>query len=391
MKIKLKKNTLLRSARRVLAIGMLGLGGLAQASDIKVGVILPLSGPIAAQGMSTVKGIKAGMKFQDSVNGQKIEMIQLDDASNPSMTTRDARKLINQDKVDVLIGTGGVPGALALATVAREDKTPLVSYTPIDLKPDDALWAKTVTQSGDTMVSAVVDAMKRNGVKTVGYIGFSDAWGDAAYAALQKYAAPAGIKIVANERYARSDNSVTAQVLKVMAANPDAVLGGGAGTPGALPYIGLRDRGYKGAIYGTHALLGPEFVKLVGSAGEGLLVPTGPALVGDQLPANNPSKQIIDQYRSAYKAANGEEPYDVFSAYAFDAWLVVAKAAARVPADVTPGTDAYRLALRDAINATHDLPATEGVISFNPESAYGVGKDSVVMVKLVKGKWVLQH
>src|SRR5690606_29373770 len=148
-----------------------------------------------------------------------------------------------------LIGTGGVPGAMAMATVASEGKTPMVSFTPINLKPEDAKWVHTVAQSGDTMVSVMVDEMKRNGVKTVGYIGFSDAWGDAAYAALLKYAEPAGIKVVADERYARADNSVAAQVLKVMAARPDAVLGGGAGTPGALPYLGLAERGYKGAIY----------------------------------------------------------------------------------------------------------------------------------------------
>lgn len=384
-------NRALRFFSCALAAGILGIGASAQAADINVGVILPLSGPIAAQGLSTVKGIKAGVQYESSVNGHKLNVVQLDDASNPSLSTRDAHKLIDQDKVDVLIGTGGVPGALAIATVSREDKTPLVSFTPINLKGEAATWAVTTTQSGFTMVSAVVDEMKRNGVKSVGYIGFSDAWGDVAYAALQKYAKENGIKVVANERYARADNSVAAQVLKVMAAKPDAVLGGGAGTPGALPYIGLHERGYKGAIYGTHALLSPEFVHLVGAAGEGLIVPTGPALVGNQLSASNPSKAIIDAYRAAYKKANGEEPNDVFSAYAFDAWLVVANAAKRVPSNVEPGTQAYRTALRDAIKSTAKLAGTEGVFSFKPDDVFGTGKDSVVIVKLHNGQWVLQH
>ncbi|TFL15192.1 ABC transporter substrate-binding protein [Pusillimonas caeni] len=379
-----------RFVAHALAASVLGIGAAAHAADIKVGVILPLSGPVAAQGLSTVEGIKAGAQYQNSVNGHQLKIIQLDDASNPSMTTRNARKLVSQDNVDVLIGTSSVPGAMALATVSREEKTPLVSFTPIELKDDAAAWAVTTTQSGDTMVSAVVDEMKRNGVKTVGYIGFADAWGDVAYAALQKHAKEAGIEVVANERYARADNSVAAQVLKVMAAKPDAVLGGGAGTPGALPYIGLHERGYKGAIYGTHAILSPEFVKLVGEAGEGLLVPTGPALVGSQLPADNPSKAIIDEYSKAYKAAHGEDPYDVFSAYAFDAWLVVVEAAKRVPADIQPGTPEYRTALRDAIKSTAKLAGTEGVFSYAPDTAYGVDKSSVVIVKLEKGHWTLQ-
>src|SRR5690606_24118025 len=206
----------LRLVRTAVAASLLAAGAVAHAADIKVGVILPLSGPVAAQGMSTVDGIKAGVKYQDEVNGHKLKIIQLDDASNPSMTTRNARKLISQDNVDVLIGTSSVPGAMALATVSREGKTPLVSFTPIELKDEAAAWAVTTTQSGHTMVSAVVDEMKRNGVKTVGYIGFADAWGDVAYAALQQYAKEAGIEVVANERYARADNSVAAQVLKVM-------------------------------------------------------------------------------------------------------------------------------------------------------------------------------
>ncbi|CAM5335198.1 ABC transporter substrate-binding protein [Eoetvoesiella caeni] len=391
MSFSTKNTKVLRVVRSALAVGLLSAGAMAQAADLTIGVILPLSGPIAAQGISTTKGIKAGIEYQDTVKGHKIKMIQLDDASNPSLSTRNAHKLISQDNVDVLIGTGGVPGAMAMATVSRESKTPMVSFTPIGLGGDKAEWVVTTAQSGETMVSAVVDEMKRNGVKSVGYIGFADAWGDVAFAALKKFSAEAGIKVVADERYARADSSVAAQVLKVMAAKPDAVLGGGAGTPGALPYIGLHDRGYKGAIYGTHAILSPEFVKLVGDAGEGLIVPTGPALVGDQLPASNPSKAIIDDYRKAYKAANGEEPYDVFSAYAFDAWLVVTKAAERVPADIQPGTEAYRLALRDAIKTTKALPATEGVFTYSPASSFGDAKDSVVIVKLQKGKWLLQH
>ena len=389
-----KKNGLSRQvACALFAAGVLGASAGAQAADVvKVGIILPLSGPIAAQGMSTVKGLNAAVKYEDVVNGRKLEVIQLDDASNPSLTTRNARKLIDQDKVDVLIGTGGVPGAMAMATVAAEGKTPMVSFTPINLKPEEAKWVHTVAQSGYTMVGAVVDEMKRNGMKTVGYIGFSDAWGDAAYGALKKYGEAAGIKIVANERYARADNSVAAQVLKVMAAKPDAVLGGGAGTPGALPYLGLAERGYKGAIYGTHALLSPEFVKLVGAAGEGLIVPTGVVLLGDQLPDSNPSKKIIHEYAKAYEAANnGAKPYDVFSSYAFDAWEVVAKAIARIPADVKPGTQAFRDALRDAINNTKGLVTTQGKYTFTPASSFGEDKSSIVIAKLQKGKWMLVH
>src|SRR5690554_4296614 len=189
----------LRLLSSALIAGFFAAGASAHAADIKVGVIVPLSGPVAAQGLSTVKGIKAGVEYQSTVNGHQLKVLQLDDAPHPSITPRTARKLIERRIVDVLIGTSSVPGAMALATVSREGKTPLVSFTPSELRDDAASWAVTTTQSGHTMVSAVVDEMKRNGVKTVGYIGFADAWGDVAYAALQQYAEEAGIKVVANE------------------------------------------------------------------------------------------------------------------------------------------------------------------------------------------------
>lgn len=361
----------------------------AWAAEIRIGVIAPSSGPIAAQGKRTDEGIRAGVAYVSRVKNNDLKLIQLDDASNPSLTARNAKKLIEQEQVDVLIGTGGVPGSLALATIAREAQVPLMSYTPIDLDPKTAEWGHTTAQSGDTMISAVVKQMVKDGVKTVAYVGFSDAWGDSAYAALEKYAGPAGLQIVANERYARSDNSVTGQILKVMTKRPDAVLGAGAGTPGALPFIELADRKYGGRLYGTHAILSPEFVKLVGAAGEGIVVPTGPVLVGDQLPDAHPSRKIIGEYNQAYEKANGAKPYDVFSSYAFDAWMLVAKAAEQIPADVTPGTPAFRDALHDQINKLTKVEATQGTFSFTPESAYGTGLESVIMVRLEKGSWSL--
>jgi len=228
------------------------------------------------------------------------------------------------------------------------------------------------------------------GIKTVGYIGFADSWGDLAYNTLKAAADRAGIEVVTDERYARSDTSVTGQALKVVAARPDAVVTGTAGTPGALPYIALADRGYQGAIYGTHGIINPDFIRVAGSTAEGLLAPTGPVVVADQLPADHPSKQAAEQFRVAYLAANGEEPKDAFSAYAFDAWKVIADAVSRVDPDIEPGTAEFRVALRDAIFQTQDLPVTHGVLSFRLGSPYGADERAAVMVRLDGGNWVLK-
>jgi branched-chain amino acid transport system substrate-binding protein len=375
---------LLAPAAAVLAIAAFGP---AWAADLKIGFISSLSGPISALGIPYEKGIRAAIAEHPTLAGRKVELIVLDDASDPTTAGRNARKLVVEDKVDVLIGTSGVPSAMAIAAVARELGTPLISPTPVTLPGPEGAWTVTVSQPFPLMVAGVVERMKKSGVKTVAYIGFSDALGDLAYDSLVKSAEAAGIKVVANERYARADSSVAGQVLKIMATRPDAVFAGNSGTPGALPYLGLAERGYKGQIYGTHGLINADFVRVGGSAIEGLQVPSGPVLVADQLPDDNPIKKVSMNFRAAYQKAHGALPTDAFSSYTYDAYLLLADAASRTKGE--PGTPAYRTALRDAIMSTRELVGTHGIYNFKPDSRYGSDRRAVVVVRMEKGQWKL--
>ena len=359
----------------------------ALAADLKIGFISSLSGPVAALGVPYEKGIRAALAEQPEIAGRKVQLIVLDDASDPTTAARNARKLVTEDKVDVLIGTSGVPGAMAIASVARELNTPLISPTPVTIAGADGAWTVTVSQPFPLMVAGVVDRMKKSGVKTVAFIGFSDALGDLAFDSLNKSAAAAGIKVVANERYARSDSSVAGQVLKIVAQRPDAVFAGNSGTPGALPYLALADRGYKGKIYGTHGLINADFVRVGGASIEGLQVPSGPVLVADQLPESNPIKKVSMAFRAAYQKANGALPTDAFSSYTYDAYLLLAHAAKRTQGE--PGTPQYRTALRDAIVSTKELAGTHGIYTFKPDDRYGSDQRGVVVVQMNKGQWKL--
>ncbi len=381
----------MKKITRLLAVATLSATACAAAlADLKVGFITSLSGPVSSLGIPYAKGIQAAMAFKPEVAGQKIQMIQLDDASDPSTAARNARKLIEDEKVDVIIGTAGSPGTLAIAAVARETKTPLIAIGNANLPGEDGAWMVTIPQPAPLMIKAVVDQMKKQGIKTVGYIGFSDAWGDLVYDALTKNAGPAGIKVLTNERYARADASVTGQVLKIVAARPDAVVTGGSGTPGALPFIALAERGYRGPVFGTHALINPDFVRVGGTAVEGMLAPTGPVVVAEQLPADNPTRKVSMEFRAAFQKANGVAPTDAFSAYSYDAWLVFLDASARALATkAVPGTPQFRVALHDAINTTKELVGTHGVYNFKADSRYGSDDRARVIVKLEKGQWKL--
>lgn len=376
--------------RRALgaAIALLLTGG-ALAADLKVGLSVSLSGPNASLGVPYSKGMQAAVAYKPEINGRKVQLIVLDDGSDPTTAGRNARKLIDEEKVDVIMGTSGAPSAMAMAQVARETKTPMIALTPLALQGADAEWTVTVAQPTDLMVAAVVDRMKKSGVKTVAYIGFSDTWGDLVYNALMKATEPAGIKVVTNERYARADASVTGQVLKIVAARPDAVMTGGAGTPGALPYLALSERGFKGPVYGQHGLINADFVRVGGAAANGTQVPTGPVIVAEQLPADHPTRKVALDFRTVFQKVNNAPTTDAFSAYSFDGYLVFADAAARAMPKAEPGTPAFRVALRDAIMSTKEVVGTHGVYNFKPGQVYGVDERARVIVKLENGAWKL--
>ena len=366
-----------------------GLTSVAVAADLKIGLSVSLSGPNSSLGVPYAKGMEAAIAYKPEINGRKVQLIVLDDGSDPTTAGRNARKLVEEDKVDVLMGTSGVPAAIAMAQVGRDAKVPMIGLTPIQLNAAENPWVYTVAQPTQLMIDAVVERMKRNGVKSVGYIGFSDAWGDLVYNALMKAAPAAGIKVLGNERYARADSSVTGQTLKLLAMRPDAVMTGGAGTPGALPYLALADRGFKGGVYGQHGLINPDFVRVVGGAGQGALMPTGPIIVAEQLPDDHPTKKIGLAFREVFQKVNGAPTSDAFSAYSFDGYLVFAAAAERAAGKGEPGSPEFRLALRDAIATTKDVVGTHGVYNFKVGDIFGVDDRARVIVELDKGKWKL--
>ncbi|MCW5660394.1 MAG: ABC transporter substrate-binding protein [Burkholderiaceae bacterium] len=377
--------TLIRNA--ALATGALAFAAATLAADLKVGLSVSLSGPNSSLGIPYAKGMQAAVAYKPEINGRKVQLIVLDDGSDPTNAGRNARKLVEEEKVDILMGSSGVPATIAISQVGRESKTPMIGLSPISLPPAESDWTVTVAQPPQLMIDAVVARMKRDGVKTVGYIGFTDAWGDLVYNSLMKAAEPAGIKVVTNERYARSDQSVTGQVLKIVAARPDAVMTGGSGTPGALPYLALAERGFKGGVYGQHGLINPDFVRVAGASANGSYMPTGPVIVAEQLPNDYPTKKLALDFRSTFQKVNNAPTTDAFSAYSFDAYMVFADAVARAKGE--PGSAAFRQSLRDAIFSAKEVIGTHGVYNFKQGNLYGVDERARVIVKLEGGQWKL--
>lgn len=358
-------------------------------AEYKVGFITSLSGAAATIGVPYSRGIAAAKEYKGDIGGEAITLIQLDDGSDPSAATRDARKLIEEDKVDILIGTATSTSSMAMATVANELKVPFIALSPIKPPTADSgeRWTLAVTQPPPLMVKVVTDRIAQDGVKKLAYIGYSEAWGDFVYNGAKAAEKDGGLQVITNERYARTDTTVTAQVLKIVATRPEAVLIGGSGTQGALPLLALSERGFKGKIYGTPAIVNADFIRVGGKAVEGILASGGPVIVADQLPDSHYAKKISLAFREAHLKANGVPSTDSFAPYAFDAWLIFADAAERAKAKAQPGTPEFHGALREALFSVKDLAGTQGLYNFTPASSYGVDERSLVLMQLVDGKW----
>jgi branched-chain amino acid transport system substrate-binding protein len=368
----------------------LAFAGAAQA-DINVGVTLSATGPAASLGIpekNTFELIGAPM-----LGGQKVNFIVLDDKSDTTEAVKNTRKLISEDKVDVVIGSTVTPNSLAMRDVAAENETPMVSMAAsAQIVNPVYAWTKWIfktPQNDSLMADAIAVHMRANGVATMGFIGFADAYGDSWLAEIKRSAQTAGIKIVAEEKYNRTDPSVTGQVLKLLAAKPDAILVAGSGTPAATPHKELVARGYKGKIYQTHGVANPDFMRVVGKDGNGSFFPVGPMAVYEQLPDSNPLKKSAAEYVVKYEARFGPGSRTTFGGHAWDAWLLVQHAIPEALKKAQPGTKAFRAALRDAIENVKELSAANGVFNISAGDHNGLDNRARVMVRIENGTWVL--
>ena len=248
--------------RRFATLAVAALASVAAHAQMKVGVIASATGPTAVVGIPQ-KNTAALLPKQ--IGGVAVEYTVYDDASDPTQSVALVKRLLSEEKVDAIIGPSGSPNAMASLQFVAEAKTPMLAPvgTPAVVLPmdDNKRWVYKTTQNDDLISEAIVGHMARHGVKTVGFIGLNDAYGESWYRTFVPMAEKAGIKLVANERFARTDQSVIGQAAKIIAANPDAVLVGAAGGPTVLPQTTLVERGYKGQVYQTHGAATPDFLE----------------------------------------------------------------------------------------------------------------------------------
>jgi branched-chain amino acid transport system substrate-binding protein len=368
---------------------VLALGVASASAQVKIGLMVSATGPTSAIGIPQ-KNTAALLPTR--IGETSVEYIQLEDGGDTTRAVQNAKKLIGEHNVDALIGPSTTPNAFAILDIIAEAKVPLLATVgtqsvaePVDAKKR---WVFKTTQNDDLIAAALIKHMVRNGVKTVGFIGFNDPYGENWYKVFGALADKAGIRIVASERYARADQSVTGQALKLIAARPEAVLIAAVGGPAVLPQATLFDQGYKGRVYQTHAVATDDFIKLGKEKVEGTVLAAGSMLVIDDIADSDPIKKVALTYIGAYEKQFGQKPA-TFGANTYDAGLIVQRAIPSALKVAKPGTEAFRSALRDAIEQERDVVGCQGVFNMSSTNHNGMDERARVMVTVKDGRFRL--
>jgi len=357
-------------------------------AQIRIGVTISSTGPAASLGIPERNTVEL---LPRQIGGKSIEYIVLDDASDTTTTVTNTHKLISEDHVDAIIGSTTTPNSLAMLPVLGEGRTPAISLASSNriIEPMDAnrAWMFKTPQTDTMMAIAIAEDMSNHGVHTMGFIGFSDALGEAFFIEVSKYAELRHIKVVASERFVRTDAGVTGQVLRILAANPDAVVIGASGTPAATPVHALIERGFKGRIYHNHGVANRDFLRVCGKDCEHTWLPTGPVMVAAQLPDSSPVKASALDFVHRYEARFGAGSVSAFASYTWDAGLILQRAIPDALKKAAPGTPEFRAALRESIEAIRNLPTTNGVVNMNAKDHLGLDQRARVMVEIAGGDW----
>ena len=373
------------SAAAITLVSLSGSPVIAQTSDITIGITIITTGPGAALGIPERNALEFVPK---EIAGYPLKVIVLDDGGDPTNATTNARRFVTESKADIIMGSSSTPSTIAVANVANEAGIPHFGLAPFPVTPERAKWSVDMPQSVAIMGKVLYAHMKAHNIKTVGYIGYSDSYGDLWFNDFKNQGVPLGMTLVDEERFARPDTSVTGQVLKLVAANPDAILVGASGTAAALPQTELRERGYRGLIYQTHGAASMDFIRIAGKAAEGVIMASGPVMSPETQPDSALTKKPGLALNAAYEAKYGANSRSQFAGHSYDAFEVLKRVIPTALKTAKPGTPEFREAIRQAFLSEREIAASQGVYNFTEKDRYGLDDRSRIILTVKDGKYV---
>src|ERR1700730_2229401 len=379
------KRFYLTAAIAAATLALPALPALAQTAEITIGITTTTTGPGAALGIPERNALEFVPK---EIGGVPLKIIVLDDGGDPTTATTNARRFVTESKADIIMGSSTTPPSVAVSNVANEAGIPHIGLAPFPITSERAKWSVDMPQPVPIMGKVLYEHMKAHNIKTVGYIGYSDSYGDLWFNDFKMQAVPMGLTVVDEERFARPDTSVAGQVLKLVAANPTTVLVGASGTAAALPQTALRERGYKGLIYQTHGAASMDFIRIAGPAAEGVIMASGPVMSPETQPDSALTKKPCLALNTAYEAKYGPNSRSQFAGHSYDAFEVLKRVIPVALKAGKPGTPEFSEGIRQAWLTEREIVASQGVYNFTEKDRYGLDDRSRIILTVKNGKYV---
>jgi len=375
---------------RVLSLALLGVV-LALTSAVAagnkapyvVGAVFDITGPASPLGTperDTVKMLEAKINAKGGIDGHPLKVIIYDNASEEDKCVMAVKKLIESDKVIAIIGPSQTGTTLAAAATVEAAKIPLVSCAAgINIVQPVKPWIFKTAQSDVAAVAKVMDYLKAKKLQRIAVISVSNAFGDSGKKQIGLQAPGAKVEVIAQESFGDKDTDMTAQLLKIKAKNPQAVICWGTNPGPALIAKNMKMLGMTMPLIMSHGVANRKFIELAGDASNGVIFPAGRLLVVDEISKTDPQRKTLQTYAADFKAEFNREA-DTFGGHAYDALLLVVNALDKVG----PNPQKIRAELEKA-----KLTGISGVFKMTAADHNGLGKDAFVMVKIVNGDWKL--
>ncbi len=356
----------------------------------KIGAIFDITGPASSLGAperDTVKMLQDQINAKGGITGpdgklHKIELVIYDNQSQESQSVLVAKRLIEEDKVPVIIGPSQSGTTMAIIDTTQKAQIPLISaaasisiVTPVADRP----WVFKTPQSDTLIMTNLLDYLKSKGVTKVGWISVNNAFGDSGRAQFEKLAPTYGITATTNERFGATDPDMTGQLTKIKGTDAQAVIVWAIPPGASVVTKNAADLGLKLPVYQSHGIGNQDFITLAGAAANGVTFPTSKLLVAASLPASDPQRTVLLDYTDQYQKLYGKLP-TTFGGNAYDAFALAVKALEKAGPD-PKGIQTALMGIKEFVGIT-------GVFNLSATDHNGLDNRAVTMVTIADGKWV---
>lgn len=352
---------------------------------VKIGAIFCVTGrsaPLGVPEKRTAQMLAEQMNEQGGLLGHDVEVIIKDDKSKPTEAALAAQDLIENEKVTAIIGPSTTPNTMAIVDVCQKAEVPLVSCAAgAPITNPVKKWVFAVPQTDVLAVGKIVEYLKAEEISSVATIYAANGYGESGQQQLKEQLPAADIEIVASESFGSDDTDMTSQVTRIKGKDPEAVICWGTNPGPAIVAKNMQTLGMEMPLLQSHGVANRKFIELGGEAVNGVMLPAGRLIVYQEIPEDDPQKEVLETYANDFEDKYGESA-DTFGGHAYDAFNITVEAVKRAGSG-------DRAAVRDEIEATDGFVGTAGIFDYSPEDHNGLTKEAFVWVEIVGGDWAL--